>query len=145
MNRLIPVFLLAAMMLKSCGGGDGSNTEKNSTAEPETTAAAVTAVTTDTETQSTAAVSDSRTKQTAASAASSAAKSTTGSETEKHPETPADGSFSEIRPDETTAEDEHVIIVTVPDDSPSGNDTDGIIIKDGESLLLPSVEHNDIN
>ena len=139
MKRLIPVFLLAALMLTSCGGGNESSNEISGTVESETTAAAVT---TDTETHSAAPISDGRTEQTAASA-SSAAESTTIFGSGDRSETPAGGSFSVIRPGETTAEDDHIIIITVPADSPAGNDTGSIIVNDDGSLLLPFVQNSD--
>ena len=141
MKRLIPVFLLAALMLTSCKGRDGSSTVKSSTSEPETTAAAVT---TDTETQSTAPTTGSKTEQTTASAAS-AAESSTVSGRENRSETSAGGSSSVIRPGETAEEDESIVIITIPADSPEGNNADGIIINDDGSLILPPVQNSDID
>lgn len=136
MKRLKTVFLLAALILTSCRGGNGSSAGESSTAGPETTTAAVT---TDTETQSAAPVPDGRTEQTAASAAETTAVSGKAN----RPEAPADGSSSVIIPGETAAEDERVIIITVPSDSPAGNDANGIIVNDDGSLLLPSVQNSD--
>ena len=141
MKRLKTVFLLTALILTSCRGGNGSSAGESSIARPETTTAAVT---TDTETQSAAPTPDERTEQTAASTAS-AAETTAVSGKANRPEAPADSSSSVIIPGETAAEDEHIIIITVPSDSPAGNDANGIIVNDDGSLLLPSVQNSDID